>query len=406
MRQDRPGPQFEGLRVIEVADGFAGPLAGRMFAAQGADVVKVEPPRLGDRLRRYGPSSLPASAAGTSGFFHYLNMSKRSVTIEIEQDEGAALLSRLLEKADVLIDGTPYGHLDQVFGGGNERADRFSKLVHVSVTPFGRSGPYRDFLATELTLHALSGEMSMAGHPDKAPLLKGGRFAQFHGGMHAFIAALAALHARRRTARGQHVDVSISEGWSSTAGSPLKKQSFSKEPPRRSAVSRARGEFPGPLRRCKDGWILVGGRGGRRDWWPAFVRLLGRPELEDAALRTAEGRQERAAMLERTFSEWLMERPGRQVYEEAQSAGLAAAYVVAPNDVQQSPQLRARNFLTETEMPGGGSFPIASRPWMAGRLEWSNGKSPRLGEHNEEVLVDELGVPPDEMDRLARQGVT
>ena len=135
---------------------------------------------------------------------------------------------------------------------------------------------------------------------------------------------MAALTARKKTGRGQFVDVSIAEAWMSVAGSALKQQTYGCNPPVR---VRNKAQFPSGLRRCSDGWVIVGGRGGRRNWWPPFRKMIGRPELDDSVLETDEGRKANAEMIERVFNEWLMTRSKVEVYERAQSEGLAAAYV-------------------------------------------------------------------------------
>ena len=217
---------LQGLRVVEMGQGIAESFAGKMFAAQGADVIKVESPGDDGKSRRTGPDAESHRFGQSPGYFHYLNTSKRSVTLDIDSDDGARLLARLLTTSDVLIDGTRAGALDSETVGA-----QFPRLVHVSITPFGRSGPYAEFAATEIVLHAMTGEMNLAGMPDKAPLQKGGHFAQVHGGLHGYVAAMAALTARKKTGRGQFVDVSIAEAWVSVAGSALKQQTYGCKPP-------------------------------------------------------------------------------------------------------------------------------------------------------------------------------
>ena len=390
-------PPLAGLRVVEVGQGIAESFAGKMFAAQGADVIKVESPGDDGKSRRTGPDAESHRFGQSPGYFHYLNMSKRSVTLDIDSDDGARLLARLLTTSDVLIDGTRAGALDSETVGA-----QFPRLVHVSITPFGRSGPYAEFAATEIVLHAMTGEMNLAGMPDKAPLQKGGHFAQVHGGLHGYVAAMAALTARKKTGRGQFVDVSIAEAWMSVAGSALKQQTYGCNPPVR---VRNKAQFPSGLRRCSDGWVIVGGRGGRRNWWPPFRKMIGRPELDDSLLETDEGRKANAEMIERVFNEWLMTRSKVEVYERAQSEGLAAAYVADAEDVVNSAHLRSRDYFEKTRLNDGREFELPSRPYRAQRMGWSNRPAPELGQHTRALLVDDLGVEAEEFDLLVEMGV-
>ena len=395
--KEPPKAPLAGLRVVEIGQGIAESFAGKMFAAQGADVIKVESPRLEADGERAGPDAESHRFGQSPGYFHYLNMSKRSVTLDIECDDGVSLLARLLATSDVLIDGTREGALDSDTTG-----EQFPRLVHVSITPFGRTGPYAGFTATEIVLHAMSGEMRLAGVPDKPPLQKGGHFAEVHGGLHGYVAAMAALTARKQTGRGQFVDVSTAEAWTSIAGAALKRQTYTGEPPNR---VEPKPEVPGGLRRSADGWVIVGGRGGNRDWWPPFARMVGRPELEDPELRMEEGRAANEATLQRVFAEWLTDHPKEEVYKRAQSGGLAAAYVADARDVLNSEHLKSRGYFEKTRLNDGREMDLPSRPYRAQRMGWSNRPAPALGEHTREVFVDELGVVPGEFDRLAEERI-
>ena len=395
-------PSLAGLRVVELGQGIAESFAGKMFAAQGADVIKVESPKTYGDARRTGPDAESHRFGQSPGYFHYLNMSKRSVALNTGNAEGTRLLERLLDVSDVLIDGARGDDMLPVTGDTDEARERFPRLIHLAITPFGRTGPYADFAATEIVLHAMSGEMKLSGLPDRPPLQKGGHFAHVHGGLHAYLAAMAALIARKKTGRGQFIDVSIAEAWMSVAGSALKKQTYTGESPAR---GENKAQFPGGLRRCADGWVIVGGRGGRRNWWPPFAKMIGRPELDDPELATEQGRAANAAMLERVFTEWLMARSKVEVYERAQSVGLAAAYVADASDILNSKHLRSRAYFEKTRLSDSGEIEIPSRPYRAQRMDWSNRPAPALGEHTRDVFVDELGVGTDEFDRLAERKV-
>ena len=135
------------------------------------------------------------------------------------------------------------------------------------------------------------------------------------------------------------------------------------------------------------------------------VRMIGRPELNDAELATEQGRDANAAMLERVFAEWLADRPKVEVYERAQSEGLAAAYVADANDVINSRHLKARDYFEKTRLNDGVEVGIPSRPYRAQRMGWSNRPAPALGQHTRDVFVDELGVGSAAFDRLAEMKV-
>ena len=398
---EKPGPALDGLRVVEVGQGIAESFAGKIFAAQGADVIKVESPREDGDTRRTGPDAESHRSGQSPGYFHYLNMSKRSVTLDFDTAEGAGLLKRLLATSDVVVDGTREG-IPLSADAGRAGGEEFPRLVHVAITPFGRTGPYAGFAATEIVLHAMSGEMRLAGVPDKPPLQKGGHFAQVHGGLHGYVAAMSALMARKMTGRGQFVDVSIAEAWTSIAGAALKRHTYTGGSPNR---IEPRAETPGGLRKSADGWVIVGGRGGNRDWWPPFAKMIGRPELDHPELATEEGRADSEDLLGQVFTEWLATRPKVEVYERAQRSGLAAAYVADANDVVNSRHLRARDYFENARLRNDGEIDLPSRPYRAQRMGWSNRPPPTLGEHTRDVFVGEFGVGVAEFDRLVEERI-
>ena len=193
---DATGGALDGLVVVERAEGIAGPVCGKLMAGFGAEVIKVEPPS-GDVSRTVGPFPDDVPNPEASGLFLYLNAGKKSVVIDPEDPSHQARLRELIDRADVLIDDTPGLDLSRTNPG----------LVVVSITPFGLSGPYRDFVATNLVVHALSGELGLAGSRHLPPLKKGRNLADYHAGFHGFIGAIAALLARERLG-GQYVEVS------------------------------------------------------------------------------------------------------------------------------------------------------------------------------------------------------
>ncbi len=403
MRGELPSsPAFASLRVIDTSEGIAGPFCTKILAALGAQVIKIERPGAGDPSRALGPfpDDIPHPEKG--GLYLYLNMGKLGITLDWETPTGQELLLDLLRRADVLVESTAPGTLDRLRLGYDTLNKANPRLIVASVTPFGQTGPYRDFKATEIVLRALSGEMYLAGSPEGPPLMKGGMLAQYHGGLHAFIAITAALYARESLGTGQHIDISTVEAWASIAGMFLKSYTYRKKVPRRQGGTDA---FPGGLRRCKDGWVLVSGRGGRRDWWPLFLRMLDRPELRDEKFSTPEGRTAHKAELEDIFNRWLMEHSKEEVYHKAQAVGMAAAYVCDAEDLLGSPQMRAHGFYQAVahSQVKGVAFP--SRPFTMSRVPWQNAPAPELGQHNKEVFCDMLGLSAQELAALRHQGI-
>lgn len=374
---------LEGLRVLEVAEGISGPYCGKLMACLGAEVVKVEPPE-GDAARQAGPFPGDLPNPEKSGLFLYLNTGKKSVALDLRRQEDRRRLLHLAQRADVLVENYPPGFLDSLGLGYAALRRANSRLVMVSITPFGQYGPYRDFKATDMVVHALSGELYLAGRPDREPLKKGGSLAEYHGGLHGFFAALSALMARQRTGQGQHVDVSLAEAVTSIIGMFVMQWAYAR------TVSRRRGAdgqpWPNGVWPARNGYILAYGRFST-DWWPLFVEMMKDvPAFADPRFAAATDRARHVEELDALFQAWLSDRTKEEVYHLAQKHGLPFGYVATAPDLMASPQLQARRFFVEVEHPVAGKLPYPGAPFILSRTPFQSSRAPLLGEHNGEVL--------------------
>jgi len=199
------------LRVLDLSEDVAGAYCAKLLAGFGADVIKIERPGGGDPLRRHGPfpDDLPH---GEKGALHlYLNASKRSITLDMGQRSGALIFRRLVEGAEVVVESFPAGYLTDLGLGYESLASIKPRLVMTSVTPFGQSGPYSGYRATNLTAFAAGGQMAVSGEPDREPLKNGGHQAEYQAGLHAFAATAVAAFSADATEVGQHIDIAAME---------------------------------------------------------------------------------------------------------------------------------------------------------------------------------------------------
>ena len=391
---DATGGALDGLVVVERAEGIAGPLCGKLMAGFGAEVIKVEHP-MGDISRTLGPFPNDERNPEASGLFLYLNAGKKSVVVDPEDPSHHGRLRELIDRADVLIDGTPgleTGGLE--FG---ELSETNPELVVVSITPFGLSGPYRDFAATNLVVHALSGELGLAGSRHLPPLKKGGNLADYHAGCHGFIGAVAALLARDRLG-GQHVEVSHLESLTSILGATMNGWLYNENVSRRGdadpwslGTAARRGEDgpywePSGVWQAKDGYVLAYGRSSA-DWTGAIREMSEEmPELASDRFATDDGRGEHAEELTRLFGKWVSGHTKEEVYRLAQRYGHAYGYVATARDLLESPQLRHRRFFVEMEHPVAGSVTMPGAPFQMSRTPLVTRRAPLLGEHNDSPL--------------------
>jgi len=392
---------LDELRVLELCGGVAGAYCGKLFADYGAVVIKVEPPG-GDPLRRQGPfpaAGGPQREAGAAWL--YLGTNKRSITLDISQATGRRLMRRLVEDADVIVEGFSPGYLDSLGLGFEALKSIKRRIVLVSITPYGQSGPKAGWRATNLTSFASGGQMSLTGEPDREPLVNGGYQAEYQAGLQAFAAAAIAAHQADATEVPQDVDISAQECMASALELYLPwwaylKRDISKR--RGNVMSGMVGIFP-----AADGHI---GLHIMPRNWPWFARAMGREELiEDPRFRDNYSRLQNNDELEAIVYAWAAGKKAKEVYQQAGAARAPIGFVHTLGDLLESEQLRAREYFREVEHPVAGRLTYPGAPFRMSNVEWRAGRAPLLGEHNREVFCDELGLGARELSRLRAAGV-
>ena len=204
---------LSSLKIVEVGEMVSAPYCSKLLADMGAEVVKIERPKVGDRARTRGPFPGGQPNPETSGLFLYLNTNKCGVTLDITQPEGFEILEKLVASADILIHNVTPPEMDRVglTYAGMQRAN--PKLIMTSILPFGLTGPYRDYRAEDLTIWCAGGVCVLNGggpeHPELPPLKTAGHQAGYQGGVHGATATVAAAFAQLRDGTGQHIEVSV-----------------------------------------------------------------------------------------------------------------------------------------------------------------------------------------------------
>ena len=414
------GP-IEGLRVLEV--GELGELAGKLLADAGAEVIRVEPP-LGARSRHRGPYVGDRADVNRSLRFAAANTSKRSVTLDFESDEGAALWAELVAWSEVVIDGSAVGSLDEAgLGAARFRGER-AELIWCAVTPFGQTGPWRDWESNDLVQLALGGPMMSTGYDDHTlpPIRSDGEHSLAMAGEYAVTAILAALWLRdeRDGELGQFVDLSTHDAVSATTEGSFPNWEYLGKHVQRQTGRHAAAERNAAWQyQCTDGdYIMLMGGGVPRDN-KIFAGLLEWMDEHDAAgdlhdpkyvevlytdpTRNVEIRNHVAE----TLGRFVQRLTAEEVYRRGQALHLPWGLVRRPEQNLDDPHWEERDFWWTGEVPGhaepvrypGAPYKFAKSPVRMRR------RPPLLGEHNHEVYVGELGRASDELARLAADGV-
>ncbi len=383
-----------GVRVLDLSEGIAGPYAGKWLAALGADVVKVEPPR-GDVSRMAGPWPGDEPDDERSGLYLYLNTNKRGITLNLEVSDGRAILCRLAAGAEIVIESFPGGQLEGLGLGYETLREGKPELVLVSVTPFGQSGPYAHLPATELTLYALSGQMGLTGDPNREPLKSGGSQPSYQAGLHAFTATQTAYFGALQHGEGTHLDISAQETFASMLELYASHTAQYGEEFRGrlgNMLSAVWGIYP-----CLDGYagMCILPRNYAR-----MAVATGISELSEAPFNDPIERLAQDDILQAIMYGWFGGKTRKEVHQIAMAHQFPGAYVATIEDLVESEQLAVRHYLQHDEHPEAGPLIFPAHLWLASAHGWRQGRAPRLGEHNAEVLVEELGFERDDLTRL------
>ncbi len=400
------------LRVIDLAQGIAGPYCAKLFADLGAEVIKVEPPE-GDRSRRLGPFPEDLPHPEKSGHFLHLNTGKKSVTLDVGVTSGQVVLKKLLERVDVLVESEGPSRMAEYGLSYDDLKGGFPQLVYVSVTPFGSTGPYKEYRGNSLTAMAMSTLMYNTGEPDREPLTTGGTPADYIAGIHAWIGALAALAYRAREERGQHVDVSLAEAAACCDEYNSAMYAF-QGAIRRRYYSRHIFGYPMDIMPCKDGHIvLIPGAGGfpqrgmsEEGTVSPMALLLENPELDQNPLFTSgQERMIRWRDVDDLLLPWLREHTAKEIVETAQALRMPFALVPSVKDLLEDEHLQARGFFRHIDHPQAGELPYAGAPFRMSETPPRIERAPLLGEHNDETL-GEVGYSSEEQAILREREVT
>ena len=392
-----------GIRILDLSQALAGPVATRILGDLGAEIIKVEPPGTGESARRMGATFL----SGESMYFMTFNRNKLGVTLNLRSDEGKKIFHRLVRISDVVLDNFRPGVMARLGADYDTLKEVNPSIVCASISGFGKDGPYRDRPVFDSVIQALSGAMSVTGEPDHPPAVMGFAVTDIGGGWGATVGVLAALMARERTGQGQQVDLSLLDVQLTFQG-------------HLSELYLGGGKIPGPggsvqsanlpngAFRASDGKYLQIHCATQKFYELLAEGLAANVEgfeglPQDERFIHIDGRRknwdELKALLDSAFAtksadEW-MDLMGNQI-PIAPVNNIAEAF--------HDPQVLHRNMLVEADHPVVGPYKMPGNPIKMGQ-EDSFRPAPTLGQHNKEVLGGLLGYSDGELESLAESGV-
>jgi crotonobetainyl-CoA:carnitine CoA-transferase CaiB-like acyl-CoA transferase len=397
-----PDGALEGIAVVELGQMVSAPYCAKLFADYGAEVIKVEPPESGDVARRCGPFPGDVPHAEKSGLFHFLNTNKHGITLDASAEAGRDLLLRLLARADVLIENNPPAHMKDLGLDYPAFESVNPNLVMISITPYGQTGPYSGWKGYDLNAFHLSGASHRyCGRPGEAPLEHGTFSADFYGAATAATWGLAATLGRARVGGGQHVDVSCAEAIAATfvGGQNIGGYAQDGKFEHRTGVGMPLGA-PATILPCKDGhvWMLALEPGQ----WNGLAEVMGNPDWAQLEMfQDMFVRAQNADAIYPLIEEWTMQHGKLEIMERCQAAGVPVTAVFTVEEAAEHPHLRERGYVVELEHPELGRFRDLGPPF---KLPESPGgpraAAPLLGQHNDLVYGERLGLSADERAQL------
>ncbi len=404
---DAGAKALEGVKVLDLSRVLAGPWCTQILADFGADVLKIEDPNGGDDTRKWGPPNLPPEPGetepGRSAYYLSCNRNKRSIAVNLAKPEGAALIRKLAEQADVVVENFKLGGLKRYGLDYESLAAINPKLIYCSITGFGQTGPYANLPGYDFVAQAMGGMMSITGDPDGPPTKPGVALADVSTGMYAAVSVLMALRHAERTGRGQYIDCSLLD----TQIAMLANQGLSylvsgKSPGRMGnwhPTVVPYGVFNG-----KDGPIVVAVGNDRQ--FALLCDVLGAPDLaKDPRYGTNSNRVLNRIALESTLQGFIGQHDVSDLVKALTSRGVPSGPVNSLEQTFTDPFVEARGVVHRFTREDGAPIPSVA---FAGKLSETPARfvrpPPRLGEHTGAGLADWLGLSKAELAALESAG--
>ena len=393
-------PALDGMRILDMTQFEAGTSCTQALAWLGADVVKGEPPGRGD------PGRGQLGEGRDSGYFMNWNSNKRSVVLDLAQPEGRDLLLRMLPLYDVFVENYGPGVVEKLDIDYDAMKAVHPAIIYARVKGFGTWGPYSSYKCFDMVAQAAAGAFSITGLPDGPPMRPGPTTGDAGTGVQLALAITAAYAQRQRTGEGQLIELSMQEAMTYYLRTAVGSGAEWGE-----KVAARNGSGYGAmvnLYPCKGGgpndyvYLMV----TTTRMWEALCRAIGRADLlEDPRFGRGKGRQEHADALYEEIAKWMRERPKYEAMETIASAGVPCSAVLDTRDLFHDPHLLARGFVKELDHEVLG--PIKLLGWGP-RMSASDvpiRHAPLFGQHTAEVLTADLDLPPEDLERLAKEGV-
>lgn len=387
---------LEGLRLIEMGQLIAGPFCGQLMADHGAEVIKIEPPRVGDAMRNWGQ--------GIPLWFSVVARNKKSITLNLREKEGQAIVRRLVEKADFLLENFRPGTLERWNLGWKDLHAINKALIMIRVSGYGQTGPYSSRAGYGGIGEAMGGMRYIAGEPDRPPSRAGLSIGDSLAATYACLGALMALNHRHKTGEGQVVDSAIYEAVLAMMESTVSEYTVTGHIRERTGSILPK-IAPSNVYPTKDGSVLVAGN--QDSVWKRMATMMEQSELgDDPRYNSHVARGEHQQELDDLIGVWTRQFTSAEVLEKCEEHGVPAGNIYRAPEMLEDPHFAAREAIIECDHPHHDNFKMQN---VAPRLSASPGQvetvGPDLGQHNEVIYGELLGMDSATMADLEERGI-
>ena len=396
-------PALDQVRILDLTHFEAGPSCTELLAFLGADVIKVEPPHIGESGR-----AIFADTPGLdSYFFVLLNANKRSISLNLKSEQGRELFRSLVTHIDVVIENFSLGTMEELGLGYEVLREVNPRLIYATIKGFGTYGPWSAYKSFNAVAQAAGGAFSITGLPDGPPLKPGPTIGDTGTGIHCAAGILAALLQRAKTGRGQHVEVSMQDAVVNYVRVPMRHHLHTNTVVKR-AGNRLSHLAPTDTYRCHPGgsndYVYL--MATTREMWDSLLRVISREDLIGDPRYTEQAERNKRFDEVHTFIQaWTEKHDKLTVMKELGEVGVPCGAVFDSQDILTDPHLHERGMIVTIEHPTRGTITMPGCPVQLTDSPVEARPAPLLGEHNEEVYRELLGLSADTLKKLAEEGI-
>lgn len=387
---------LSGLRLIEMGQLIAGPFCGQLMGDHGAEVIKIEPPKVGDAMRSWGQ--------GIPLWFSVVGRNKKSITLNLREKEGQDIVRRLARKSDFLLENFRPGTMEKWGLGYDELSQINEALIMIRVSGYGQTGPYASRAGYGSIGEAMGGMRYIAGEPDRPPSRAGLSIGDSLAATYACLGAMMALHHRHVTGKGQVVDSAIYEAVLANMESTVAEYTVAGHIRERTGSILPK-IAPSNVYPTSDGSVLIGGN--QDSVWKRMAEMMGQPELgDDPRYATHMARGENQTELDERINQWTRTLTSQHVLDLCEKHGVPAGNIYRAPEMIADPHFAAREALVEMDHPQHDNFVMQN---VAPKLSATPGSvetiGPELGAHNEAIYGELLGMDSAQRADLEARGI-